>query len=144
MAIGAIWDDIWDVSIWDTSIWSQEEVQSSAGYMDGLVQFYPAGTRNVVYVGNDNVCELTDLRNGVTEQAITDATVTLALYDRAGVAVVGPVTMPHVSAGTYRGGIDDGVALMVGTRYRAQIIAQTAYGLRAQFDIPVWALPRVA
>jgi hypothetical protein len=58
---------------------------------------------NAVQLGNTTTLTLTTVTNSVTGAAVTDATVTVQPYTGAGTAVGDPITLSHVSAGTYRG-----------------------------------------
>jgi hypothetical protein len=75
-----------------------------------------------LYIDNDTLAELYDLRDEVTGALITDATVTVTLFDGSGEEVLGavwPVTMPHVENGIYRAVIPAGLDLDRGRRYQA-------------------------
>jgi hypothetical protein len=84
---------------------------------------------NVLQVGNDATLTLTSLTNAVTATAVTGATVTAQLYTGAGVAAGDPVTLSHVSAGTYRGTLESSVIdanFTANAPYRVEIIASGA------------------
>jgi hypothetical protein len=69
---------------------------------------------NTLQLGNDATLTLTTLTNAVTAAAVTGATVTAQPYkantSAGGWSAAGdPVTLPHVSAGTYRGTLESSV-----------------------------------
>jgi hypothetical protein len=99
---------------------------------------------DLIYIDNSNVVELTELTNSATGTAITNATVTVSLYDSAGVLVTGqtfPAAMSHVSAGTYRATIEDDIVLVEHQRYVAHIDASSS-GLVGHWELPVLAKVR--
>ena len=78
----------------------------------------------VLYIGNSNVIELQALTNTVTDAVDTGATVTVTITDTADVEVSGqvwPATMSHTSGGTYRATLEDDIALVARTKYKAVI-----------------------
>jgi hypothetical protein len=99
---------------------------------------------NLLYIDNSNVVELTELTNSATGLAITTATVTVTLYDSAGVVVTGqtfPAAMSHVSAGTYRATLEDDIVLVENRQYVAHIDA-TYTGIVGHWELPVRAKVR--
>lgn len=82
-------------------------------------------TQLSLYVGNSNVAQLA-LTDGITEAAITGATVSCTLYDQDGAEVSGqvwPLTLTHVAAGVYRGTMDESIGIVAGRRYRLAVTA---------------------
>jgi len=99
---------------------------------------------DVIYIGNSTVLELQALTNAATDLVDTGATVTITLYDSAGVAVTGqawPAPMSHVSAGTYRATLDHDLALVENRQYVAHIDA-TSGGIVGHWELPVRAKVR--
>jgi len=99
---------------------------------------------DLIYIDNSNVVELTELTNSTTGVAITNATVTVSLYDSAGAVVTGqtfPATMSHVSAGTYRATLEDDIALIENRQYLAHIDASSG-GIVGHWELPVRAKVR--
>lgn len=92
-----------------------------------------------IYLGNDNVLEVTDLTNEVTGDMISSATVTVTLTDESGVTVVGdtfPKTMEYVagSNGVYRTTLIDTLTLARNARYIAKISANGGGGLMGYWE----------
>lgn len=82
-----------------------------------------------LYSGSHNLIELRALTDQATSAAITTATVTATVYGPDGVAVSGhawPITLSHVSAGTYRGTVTSAAAIQPGIIYTVKITASTA------------------
>lgn len=103
----------------------------------------------IVYVANDNVLELTGLKNAVADDYIDDATVTVTLVDSAGNEVAGetwPLIMGYVAAsdGDYRVTLPYGLDLSAGRSYTAQITADGGLGLRGYWALPVHAKRRTS
>lgn len=84
----------------------------------------------VIYIGNTTVIELVTLTNVVTGSAITNATVVLTINDaKTGLPVTGqtwPLTLSHVSAGTYRATIENDIILVEQGAYDAVIDASVS------------------
>ena len=103
----------------------------------------------LIYIDNTNVIELTELTNSVTSAAITNATVTVSLYDSAGVLVTSqsspnqifPLSMSHVAGGTYRAALIDGLVIVENRQYIAHIDAN-ASGTIGHWELPVRAKVR--
>lgn len=81
---------------------------------------------DILYVGNSNIIELSNLRDNSDNSIIADATVTVTLKDSEGEEVDGaswPVTMDAVegSAGSYRATLSSSLELSVGSKYVAEI-----------------------
>lgn len=102
-------------------------------------------TRHVLWVSNDNVCELSGLQNTATGEYINGATVAVTILDGED-AIEGPIAMSYVaeSDGVYRGPIADSADLTRNQRYTARITADAGPGLFAQIDVPVWARTRTS
>ena len=99
---------------------------------------------DLIYIDNSNVVELTELTNSATNTAITNATVTVSLYDSAGVLVTGqsfPAAMSHVSAGTYRATLEDDLVVVENRQYVAHIDASSG-GIVGHWELPVRAKVR--
>jgi hypothetical protein len=98
----------------------------------------------IIYIGNTAIIELQDLTNAVTELPETSATVTTTLYDAAGVEVSGqtwPLSMSHVSAGTYRATLDHDLVLTANRQYVAHVDAGIS-GVIGHWELPVRAKVR--
>lgn len=100
-----------------------------------------------LYVGNSNVIELQELTNSVTGLPDTGATVLVTL--KRGTALVStpsavewPVTMSHVSSGTYRATLDEDIGITAGLRYTAEITAVGSGGQTGYWEVPVFAKTR--
>ena len=99
-------------------------------------------TVSVLWVGSDNVLEVSGLRNGMTGALLTSASVTVHLRDQAG-ADAGGGSWPQAMAedseipGTYRTTLADTLTLTPGVRLTAEIIADGGPGLRASWFIDI-------
>lgn len=83
---------------------------------------------DALLVANDNILEVTELKDPATGSFINNATVTAVLVDSAGAQVAGdtwPKTLTYVSAsnGTYRATLEQTLAIISGRTYTAQITA---------------------
>lgn len=104
--------------------------------------------RSTIYIGdNTHICEVIGLEDhlGVTQ---TDATVTVtSIVDSDDEAVAGvsvPITLTHVSSGTYRGTLPHGASFVERRRYYATFKAIGAQGYRAEWTETLIARTRVA
>ena len=100
-----------------------------------------------VFVGNDTVLEYGGLRDGITFQVITDATLEVTINDLAGDPVAGitwPVTLIPVADtdGVYRAVMDKAVAVVAGTDYRAELTIAASGSRDGAFSIPFTAKRR--
>jgi hypothetical protein len=101
----------------------------------------------IIYIGNDSVMEVADLKNDQTGADINDAAVTVRLKTTAGADVDGetwPKTLNYVegSQGMYRATLPYTLELAAGGRYVATIVADAGAGLRAEWDIDCVARTR--
>lgn len=97
-------------------------------------------SQTVLYL-NDMLLELQELKDVVTDLAITDATVSVIVVDAAGDEVSGetwPLTMAHVGSpdGTYRATLQSVVAFINDDLYFAQITVVKA-GLNGYWELPM-------
>ena len=84
-----------------------------------------------LYLGSDNIVEVRNLTNQATGVIDTGASVVCTLTDRSGNEVAGatwPVSLTHVSAGTYRAVLPDDLVLIDKRRYIATIVATGSGG----------------
>lgn len=100
-----------------------------------------------LYLGNDMLLEVANLRDQATGDYLNAATVTVSLKDSSGVAVVGeswPLALAYITAsnGTYRAILRDTLTLASGARYVATVIADAGEGRRAQWELDVVARTR--
>lgn len=97
-------------------------------------------TTNIWYVDSTMILELRNLTDGITGEAVTDATVTATLIDTSTKTFVSgstwPVALAHVAEGTYRGVAPFAVAVADKGKYTCRIIAN-ATGVQRRWDIPV-------
>lgn len=81
---------------------------------------------DTLWMGTTHVLEVS-LRDVITDQPVSSATVTVTLYDSAGNPVEPdnwPITMtPDVEPGEYRATFDADLQVKDGYTYRAQIVA---------------------
>jgi hypothetical protein len=98
-------------------------------------------TLNLWYVGSSMVVELQGLQDTLTETPVTTALVQATLLDTNGNVVAGeswPLTLAHVSAGTYRGVASYVVSVKEKARYTCRVTAAIG-GIHRRWDIPVTA-----
>lgn len=81
-----------------------------------------------LYKGSDMLLELENLSDEASGAVVNAATVTCTLKDSAGVPLVGetwPKAMPYVASthGVYRAALSNTLAVTVGARYSAEILA---------------------
>ena len=102
-----------------------------------------------LYIGNDNIIELSSLRNVSTspETYINDATVTVTIYDANGDEVSGetwPLSLSYVSgsSGKYTATLADTLSLSVNKRYRIKLTADGGAGLKGEWHENVNAVRR--
>ena len=101
-----------------------------------------------LYIDNDNVIELSSLKNFITDAYINDATVTATLYDTDDVEVVGqtwPLTLAYAAAtdGIYRGVLEYDLSVdIAGSMYIAKVDVDAGSGLIAHFEARVMAVTR--
>lgn len=93
-----------------------------------------------LYLGNDMLLEVANLRDQATGEYLNAATVTVSLENSEGVPVVGeswPLAMTYITAsnGTYRAILRDTLTLASGARYVAEVIADAGEGRRARWDL---------
>lgn len=105
-----------------------------------------------IYIGNDNIIWLLGLTNMVTGNAITNATVTAQIKDRAGTNVGSIIAFSsHGSiaiegttypSGNYRGVVEEDVDLDRGGHYVVHIDADAGGDLKAHWEVPLHAMVR--
>lgn len=99
-----------------------------------------------LYVGNDNLIELDELKNDAADTFVNDAVVTCTMRDSDGVEISGeswPLSMAYVSGsdGKYRATLDDGLVVSVGDVVTVQVDA-VGDSLTAQWIDTVEAMAR--
>jgi hypothetical protein len=102
-----------------------------------------------LYLSNDNLLSVENLKNAATSVYINDATVTATLKDKLGVNVVGqswPLTLGFVASsnGVYRGTLEDGLSLTEGETYTAEINADAGSDQIANWSIQLTATKRTS
>lgn len=102
----------------------------------------------VIFDQNDNLLEVIDLKNVVTDTFVNTATVTATLVDSEGVDVVGeswPITLAYVAAsdGLYQAILKDTLTLAPGDLYTAKIDADDGPNKVAHWEFPVRAKTRL-
>ncbi len=105
--------------------------------------------KRVIYINNDNLLSVSDLKNEATGVYINDAAVTMTLKDSTGSEVSGqtwPATMTYVSSsnGVYRGTLEDGLSLTEGQSYTAEITADAGSDQIANWSITMTAVKRTS
>jgi Ethanolamine utilization protein EutJ (predicted chaperonin) len=100
---------------------------------------------DVLLLLNDMICEVAGLKNAVSGDVLTAATVTVSVKDLDGVDVPGvswPVTATGDGAGTYQATLPDTMSLTLGQKYRIDIDADAGGGLRGHWVRSARALNR--
>lgn len=80
----------------------------------------------VFHYGNDQLLQLLDLTDKLTELAVTTATVTAVIKDEDDNPISGipnPLTLTHAGSGIYRGIVPDDATLSHGQRIIVEITA---------------------
>lgn len=100
-------------------------------------------TVQIAYIGTDLTLQVAGLQNDVTSAYINDAVVTVTVTTAADVEVSGqswPETLGYVAAsdGDYRCTLQDAVAFVDDTAYKAKVTA-VGGGLTRYWEIPVVA-----
>lgn len=102
-----------------------------------------------LYVGNDNLIEVTELKNEAEDTYINNATVTVTLIDPAlsPQQVSGeswPLSLAYVSGsnGNYRATLVDTLSLSRSTKYIAQVSADGGTGLKGYWEVEAVAIIR--
>lgn len=104
----------------------------------------------IIYFENDNLIEVTDVKNVATDAYINDADVTLTLYDAATMEEITgqtwPLALTYVtgSDGDYRGTINDDIGVAEFQALKAEVIIDGGAGLRSKRLIPVVVMPRTS
>jgi len=96
-----------------------------------------------IYIGNDNLLTVDELKNAATGAYINDATVTATLTDADGTEVTGqtwPTTLAYIAAsnGTYRGSLSNGLSLDRSKEYRLEVAANGGAGLVGEWTYRVY------
>jgi len=89
-------------------------------------------------ISSDNAIELRNLKNTLTNEVITTATVTVTLTQN-GSQVSGevwPLAMPHIANGLYRAVLTDSLVLDTNLSYLATVVADNGAGQRKQWCVP--------
>jgi len=107
---------------------------------------------HIIYVANDNLLTLSNLRNSVDPQgtyinSLAAGAVTVTIQD-ADSTEVGPVSWPvnllyvASSNGQYRAVLDDSLQLTADDRYTAIVDVDAGGGLVAHWELPLIAVTR--
>ena len=89
-----------------------------------------------IYVSNDNLVWLENLRDEVTGDFDSEATCSLTILTNSGTDLVGSAAMtflPGSTTGEYFGTIDDAVTFVEGERYTSQVLAVGSAGQQGQW-----------
>lgn len=97
-------------------------------------------TIQILYIGNNSVLDLANLRNEVSGQYLDAVDVSVTLYDQDAAEVGGsdwplPLDLVAGAHGLYRVTLPYTLALNEGARYTARVVADAGLGLRAQWDV---------
>lgn len=99
----------------------------------------------IIYIGNTNVIELRGLTNSVTGVLDTGASVTVTLVDLLGANVAGetwPVTATGGAGGVYTATLSEGIEVLSGRKYTAQVTAVGSGGSTGLWNCEVRARVR--
>ena len=102
---------------------------------------------SAVYISNDNLLEIANLRVASTGAFANSATVTVTVKDAAGSEVSGqtwPTTMDYVASsnGIYRAVLQDTMSLTESAKYTAEITATSSGSIKGFWSLPLTALKR--
>ena len=89
-------------------------------------------------INSDNVIELRGLKDVISGDTITSATVTVTLK-QGGTNVSGatwPLSMPHVASGLYRAILPDALVLNANLAYIATVVADNGADQHKEWCIP--------
>lgn len=104
-------------------------------------------SEDILYVGNDNILEVDELKNAASAAFLNSATVTVTLEDSTGTEVTGdtwPKSLTYVTSsdGKYRATMLDTLSLTADALYTAKITADGGSGLLAYWERPLYARSR--
>lgn len=104
-------------------------------------------TINTLYVDNDNLLEVRNLRDELTGNYITDADVAVTLFDEGGTEVSGdtfPKPLDYVadSKGVYRVVLPYTLDLVVDGRYTAEVVVDAGSGRQGMWPLEMVARAR--
>lgn len=99
-----------------------------------------------IYLLNDTLLVVDELKNVATDAFINSATVTGQLKTAAGVLVGGVIALAYVAAsdGKYRGTIEEDIDVSANTAYEVWIDADAGADLKAHWEVPVTAIKRTS
>ena len=99
---------------------------------------------NIFYRGNDHLIEIDAAQATADGTAINDATVSVTVKTLAGATLVGPISMPYVTAssGKYQGILPYTMATSEGVKYTAEISFSGGAGLVGFWKFPFTAWDR--
>jgi hypothetical protein len=102
---------------------------------------------STLYISNDNLLTVSDLKNAATGLYINDATVSVTLVNKTSVPVAGqtwPQSMEWVagSNGVYRATMEDDLVLTAGQLYTAKISVDAGNDFKASWELPLTATIR--
>ena len=95
-----------------------------------------------IYLNNNNVVELYNLRNNVDDTLIDDATVNLTIYDSSEVPVGGgiwPAAMDNRAPGRYRVTLEETLLFERGRKYVGVITAKDTEGRQGEWEVELMA-----
>jgi len=97
-----------------------------------------------IYIGNDSLIVVDELKNVATDAFLNSATVSAQLKTTAGVNVGSAITLSYVAAsdGKYRGTLEEDAAVVSTQDYELHIDVDGGSDLKAHWEIPVKALKR--
>ena len=96
-------------------------------------------------MNNSSVCSLYNLKNTADDTVVTDADVSLTIYDSNGDPVGGgiwPQTMRHIANGHYRVTLEHRLILKSGRSYNGVVTAVDTEGRQGQWDLQLLAEPQ--
>ena len=102
-----------------------------------------------IYLSNDNLLSVANLRNSSSGSFMNDATVTATLKDTGGTNVSGqtfPVTLSYIaeSDGNYQTTLENTLVMTEDTTYITTITATSSSGLYAEWEMTLTAKKRTA
>lgn len=102
-----------------------------------------AATEVILY-RSDNVVELTNVRNRLTDLPLTNASVQVTMMDLRGVPVLGvewPISLTHTENGNFVGTLPWSAEVVLYKDYKVTVVVNGGLGLRREAEIRVLVVP---
>jgi hypothetical protein len=99
-----------------------------------------SATVGYLLADTDHVIEIPALSNGLTDEVVAGATVTVTVLDSDGAEVSGqswPTAMAEDDPGQYYATLSAAMDVTVGATYKAKVIADAGTGLKRTWYLPL-------